>query len=365
MAHHMAHLVIGTAFNIEGLRDTGRYTRKFVTGGTIVTVEQLLAHAPERITRRVTGYGVDKHGALVEMQELYFDGSQQFARQESTLSPTLESRVALIHAMMKGKAPSARNPEEIVAYRPGTPNATRAINQWKKAQMLEHKSGIDLDVENRYYALIKRVVEKSLKSVPLDITDPAQLDAFIPKRVLRDALVNPRLRSQLSDIDRQAPDAIAVTSEEGATKDLAVTWKRGIGYITIPRDLKLSVRREDFAALRENRDVKLRVANGRYLPFDAIFDLLDEQREAQAAKQARREEYRVAAARRDPTKPTRNELRSAATDEIEVWLRAAKERLSKHVPKGQPQRIRKSGIRQKAEKLRKQHQGVGQVALAQ
>jgi HrpA-like RNA helicase len=354
MAHHAAHLVIGGAFNIEGMRETGRYTRKFITGGSIVSVEQLLAHVPDRISHRTTGYGVSKDGTLVEMRELYFDGNQQFSRQESTLSSTLESRVALIHAMMKGKAPSAKDPEQIVAFRPSAPNAMRAINQLKKALDLEQKSGLDLDVEARYLKMVERVIRRTLKEVPLSVTDPAVLDKYIPKRIMRDALVHPDLRDQLPEIDRQSPDAIAVHQADDEIRDLPVTYKSGIAYITLPRDMRLSARREDFKHLEANKSIKLRIANGKYHPIDTIFDLLDEQRVSEAAKHARRAEYRQATARRDPTALTRRERREDFTDRVEEHLKAqAKAILSKRMVKGLPQNIRRQKVRKEADKLRR------------
>jgi HrpA-like RNA helicase len=355
MAHHMAHLVIGSAFDIEGLRETGRFTRKFITGSSIVTVEQLLAHAANRISRRTTGYGVTKHGTLVEIQELYFDDSQQFARQESTLSPTLESRVALMHAMMKGKAPSAKDPEQIVTFRSGTPNAARAISQFRRALDLEQKSGLDLDVEARYLKMIERVIRRTLKEVPLDVIDPVELDKYIPKKIMRDALVHPGLRDQLPEIDRQAPDAIAVQTGDGETRDLPVYYKNGIAYITLPRDLRLTAQRADFKKLEEYKAIKLRVANGKYHAIDAIFDLLDEQRATEAAKQARRAEYRIAVSQRDPTQQTRRERRQDFADQVEEQLKVqAKAILSKRIIKGLPQNIRRQKVRQQADKLRKQ-----------
>ncbi len=193
--------------------------------------------------------------------------------------------------MMRGVAPSAHNPQDTSPFRSGTPNATAAVRSWVAAQKLENMSPVKLNTDNRYTSLINRVIKQSLEAVPLEVTDVSELDVVIP-RVFVHSLVRPTRRKDLPDIVVKSPDALVIHNSEGEEEYIAITYKNNIALITIPRDKRFAIRREDFAALAEHHDVKLRIARSRYEQFDTVFDRIDAERGADAIRQARRAERR-------------------------------------------------------------------------
>lgn len=286
----LAHLVIGTAFDLSGLRKNGRFLRRFIVGGSVVTLDQLRRYAPHRLSEQSLGHGTLPNGTFVERKAYYFDGELQVGSANEVPSPTLETRVALIHAMMTGTAPNAQNPQQSLPFHTGTPHAAAAVQRWREAFGLEHKSPTKLNVVPRYESLINKTVRESLKTIPLDVTDPEVLDTIIPS-VYKTALVRPTRRKDIPDILRCSPDAMTIHIDEDTKQYLSVTYRSGIAYVTIPRDRKFIVKREDFAELAEHHDVKVRVATDKYQQLDALFELIDEQRPAEVAKQERKAEY--------------------------------------------------------------------------
>lgn len=292
IAANLANLVIGTAFDLRPMRETGRFQLSFISGASVVTFDQLRRYAPHRLSRQSMGYGVSRQGRLVERVANYFDGELKINEIETEPAPTEATRTMLIRAMMTGIAPSASNPQEMVPFRPGTSNAALAVRRWKEAQELEHRSTVNLNIARRYESLIKKVIRQSVETVPLDVTDPAELDELIPK-VFLNSLVRPTRKKDVPEIVRKSPDGISVHTDEEKKEWLDVSYRNNVAYVTIPRNLKFTVAREDFTELLEHHDVKLRIANGKYQQLDTIFALLDEQRAAEALKRARREEARA------------------------------------------------------------------------
>lgn len=285
----LAHLVVGTAFDLSGLRKNGRFLRHFIVGGSVVTFDQLRQYAPHRLSEQSLGHGVLPNGTFVERKAYYFDGELQVGSANEVPSPTLGTRVALVHAMMTGTAPNAQNPQQSLPFYTGTPHAAAAVQRWRETFQLEHKSPAKLNVVQRYESLINKTVRESLKNIPLDVTDPAVLDAIIPP-VYKTALIRPTRRKDIPDILRRSPDAVTIHINEDAKQYLPVTYRSGIAYVTIPRDRKFVVRREDFAELAEHHDVKARVATDKYQQLDALFELIEEQRPAELVKQERKAE---------------------------------------------------------------------------
>jgi hypothetical protein len=285
----MAHLLIGTAFDLSDLRSSGRFVKRFIVGGSVVTLDQLRQYAPHRLSNQSLGHGVSPNGVFVERRAYYFDGELQVGSAHETPSPTLETRVALIRAMMTGSAPNAQNPQQNLPYRSGTPRAAEAVQRWKEALELEHKSPAKLNVLQRYDSLINKTIRESLKAIPLDVTDPAALDVIIPS-VYKTVLVRPTRRKDIPDILLRAPDAVTVHIDEETKQYLPVTYKSGVAYVTVPRDKKFIIKREDFVELAKYHDVKIRVAAGKYQQMETQFTLIDEQRPAEAAKQERKAE---------------------------------------------------------------------------
>lgn len=350
---HAAQLVIGTAFDFIGLSERGAFRRKFISGGSVVDVGQLLQHAGHRITQKALGFGVNRRGNLIERQALYFDGEMHFAEEERALPPTAETRTALITAMMTGRAPSVDERKGIVGFRPAsTPRAGQAVGRWKQALELEQASRVKLNIEKGYAKLIRKVIRQSLETVPLEVTDPEELDRLIPQ-VYLNSIVRPTRKKDLPDIVVRNPDSLIVPIDEETRLRIPVGYKNEIAYVTLPRELWSTIRREHFEPVEVEHHIKVRLANGKYQTIDAAFKLLDERREAEAAKKTRRLERQESALRRDPSVPTRKERRNNIEDEIEVQLKAqARALLSKRGLKGLPNSIRKQQLRQKTEKLR-------------
>lgn len=357
IASHVAELVVGTAFDFRGLNKRGSYGRRFIAGGSAVTAENLLRHVPHRVTRQSIGYGVSRKDTLVDRQALYFDGELLFDEREEAMPPTVETRRKIITAMMTGMAPSARNPEQTVPFRPGTENAEAAAGVWKEALKLQEKAHVNLKVKERMASLIGKVVRESIDVVPLDVTDPALLDALIPP-VYRTALVRPTHKNKVPAILRQSPDALKVLAEDEASLYLPITYKNNIAHVTIPRDAMYTTMREDFEGLEAHHPVKLRIGRGRYQHIDTAFKDLDEQREAEAAKRAlkqeRREAREVAELQRGGG-PARWERRDHGDMENDIAGEIAaqmqrQERMLKRPKKGEPTSVRRQRVQKQIEK---------------
>ena len=290
-----AELLVGVAFDYEGLKSSGRHTRSFVTGASAVKFEQLRAHAPHRLTELSSGHFITRSGSFVEKKTHYFDGELKIADTEEAPSPNMNTREALIAAMMMGAGRSIHNPQEMVAYNPATPNATAAIRQWNAAQALEHRSSVNLNTVNRYASLIKKIVRQSVEAVPLDVIDPAQLDDLIPKIYLN-SLVRPTRKRDVPEIIRLAPDSVSIPVREDEKEHVPVTYRNNIAYVTLTREQISKIKREDFAHLLQHHAVKLRVGSSKYQQFEAAFAHIDELRQARADKQERREQNRQIAA---------------------------------------------------------------------
>lgn len=336
IAANMAELVVGSAFDLRGINKKGHYEHKFIAAGSVVTPEDLLRHIPHRISSRDLGCVVSKSGKLLQRQALYFDEDMEFTVREVDLPPTVETRVALITAMMTGRAPSAQDPTQMVAFHPATRNASSAIARWKQAQGLEQRSLVKLNIEKRYKSLILKVINQTLKDLPLEVTDMAILDDWIP-RVYTNALVKPSRKNQVPEILRRSPDSVEVQCEDETNMHLPVGYRNGVAYVTVPREVRFSMRRSSFEGLLKNYEVKLRIGRGKYQHIDAAFDIIEEQRPAEMAKRARRaelRELRAAAANRRDGEKTRRERRREDESIIEADIRAAIDRSLRFVRKG-------------------------------
>lgn len=289
----LARLVIGEAFDLVGLRDTGHFRRTFVVGSSVVSTDQLLKHAPERVQSRTIGHTITPEGDVLEQQALYFDGDLLFDHIEVAPQPTLQTREFIIRAMMTGIARSTgKNGKQAdVAYPVITPNAQNAIRRWRKAQELEHKSLANLRTSHRYEKLIKKVIRSSVEIVPLEVTDPHELDTVIP-RVYMDSLVRPSKKRDIPAIIQRAPDAVSFIDSEENRVYLPVNYRNNIAYVTIPRGLEYQVQPQDIAGLAANHNVKIRIGdNGQYLQAEAMFSKIEEKKNApQRQKRIQRRE---------------------------------------------------------------------------
>lgn len=270
-----AGLVIGSAFDLRGLSDRGRYGQSFITGGSVVSAEQLLLHAPDRVTRKVVGHAVTKDGTVVEKQALFFDSEIQFDEVSGEPQPSIETREFILRSMLTGIAPSAHKESMKIAYDPQTPNATRAIRQHLRAQELDHKSPGNLMVNERYEKLVRKIISESVSKLPLDVIDPQLLDEAIPS-IFVNALVRPSRKKDIPEILQRSPDAIPVTKGEDHKAYLPVTYRNNIAYITIPREMQYTITREDFAGLEAHHPIKIRVANGKYSQLEVAFGTIED-----------------------------------------------------------------------------------------
>lgn len=283
----MAHLVIGRSFDLEEMRTSGISLRRFVVGGSVVTAQELLRYAPQRVSRQSIGICVQSGGKFVEHQALYFDGTLRFAHTTAEVPATHATREAIIRAMMTGEAHSASRPYEKVEYASGTVNAERAVGQWRHARELQHKTDVKLNVDVRMESVIRKAVQDSEKEVSLDVTNPALLDAYIPK-VYQSSLVKPTRKSDVPEILRSAPDGISLSAFEGQKSEwVEVRYRDNLAFVTIPRNMQFSIRREDFADLAKH-GVKLRIASGRFGSLEDVFMMLDKGRAEAETKWQRR-----------------------------------------------------------------------------
>jgi RNA-binding protein YhbY len=294
----LAQFVIGTAFDLRGLSLQGRFENRYITGGSAITKEQLLTHAPHRISRKSIGRAVNREGDFVERQMLYFDGELHFGEDYVTPEYNIETREFIIRAMMMGVAVAANTKADSINYRAGTPNASRALKQWEKAQELDHKSHADLRTSDRYNKLINKIVRDSVASVPLDVIDPEKLDEIIPP-VFLNSLVKPRLKKYIPEILRKSPDAISVHINEEQRTYIPVSYRHNIAYITIPRGLEYSVTSEVITEISAHHLVKIRIGSGQYQQSDMLFRQLEERR--QAPKRLKRIEHKAELAAAEST----------------------------------------------------------------
>lgn len=275
----LARLVVGTPFDYRGLSAAGRFNKSYISGGSAVTKEQLLRHAPHRITSKNLGYIVDKDGNFMQREALYFDGELQFFEDSVLPEPTIQTREFILRAMMTGVATRmvSQQPKQ-ASYDSKTLNASNAIKQWERAQKLDHKSAANLMTSERYNKLINKIVRDSVNQIPLDVTDPELLDEVIPP-VFLNSLVRPTRKKDIPEIIRQSPDAITLQVEDEKTY-LAVSYRHNIAYITVPRGLEYNISAEDIADVVKYHPVKLRVGNGQYSQSEAFFKQMVERQEA-------------------------------------------------------------------------------------
>jgi hypothetical protein len=303
-----AEMLIGTAFDIEGLRKNGRYLKQFISGASTVSLDQVLSQLPHRVSQKSAGYVISRRGTFVERTAYYFDDELLLGEVEEAPSPTHATRLALLTAMMTGEGRNPQNTLDTVPYRPGTPNAAEAVRQWRYAQKLEHQSKTSLNAAKRYESLIKKVVRESVDIIPLEVVDPAQLDALIP-RVYLNSLVRPTRRKDVPKIIKESPDGISVHIGDDKKEYVPVIYKHNIAYVTVSRDQMATINREDFTRLLEHHEVKLRIGTARYQQFEDAFDHIEAIRESKAAKRVRREQRdleaaaMVAAGPRDYSRP--------------------------------------------------------------
>ncbi len=295
ITHGAADLIVGTAFNRRGLRATGTFEKRFVTGGSVVTREQILQHAPHRVTSQRMGYGVTAQGTLAEKKSLYFDETLPFSEMQADLSPTIETREFVIRAMLTGLAPRIDKPQEKATFSPHTPNATRAIHALRRAQEIEDRSLAGLHVQARLERLVQKVLKDSVEALPLEVTDVASIDAVIPA-VYVNNFVRPSRRKKISAILAASPEGIDLELEEGTVTNLPVNYKDNVAYITIPRSAGLTLRREDFAEVERYHYVKLRFGNSKYQRIDAAFETIERQQEKRLKKQEHKAELAAARA---------------------------------------------------------------------
>ncbi len=282
----LARLVVGTAFDLVGMHVEGHFKRGFIVGGSAVSTRQLLAHAPGRITRQNRGHSITPDGDIVQQQALYFDNEVQFDVVDVVPEPTIETRAFILRAMMTGVARSVRKGGiKKAEYAIDTPNARSAVRQWDRAQDLEHRTIANLRTNDRYNKLIEKVIKESVDIIPLDVTDPHELDAVIP-RVYLHSLVRPSRRRDVPEILRRSPDAVTVVNSEDEHVYLPVYYRNSIAYVTVPISERYNIRPEDIAVLTENYNVKIRVGkNGQYMNADAAFAAIEERRNSPQRKQ--------------------------------------------------------------------------------
>ncbi len=293
--HGSADLVVGTAFNLRGMRARGNYEKRFIIGGSTVTREQILKHAPHRVTNKRIGYGITRQGTLMEKQSLYFDDELPFGEVQADLSPTIETREFIIRAMMTGAVPRIEKPTEKVPFHPATPNATRAIYALRHAKGVEDRSLARLRVEERFQKLVQKIVKDSVKELPLEVTDLASIDAVIPS-VYPTTLIRPSRRKKVATILAAAPEGINIVRDETNVSSLQVYYKDNVAYVTVPREISFKLKREDFAEVEQNRPVKIRFGSGKYQRIDTVFETMQRQEEKRERKAERKAELLAAAA---------------------------------------------------------------------
>lgn len=291
----LARVLVGSAFDLVGMKATGHFRRPFIVGASAVSTDQLLQHAPHRITRKTLGHGVTKEGDVLERQALYFDGDMYFDQINTTPQYNLETREFILTAMMTGIARSAYNNGQALPFHVSTKNALNAQRQWSRAQELEHKSPVKLMTDMRFKKLVAKITNESVEIVPLSVTDPAELDVVIPRTFLG-SLVRPSRKKDIPEILRRSPDAITVVSDEDTKMYLPVTYRNNIAYITIPRDLVYRVTPANIAAVAEHHLVKLKIGKGQYYQSDVIFARIEERRQS-PQRQTRLKRQAEAAAR--------------------------------------------------------------------
>lgn len=274
-----AHLVIGSAFDLVGMRDTGWYRRAFITGASVVTASQLLQHVPERISRKSMGYGVTKHGDFVEKQALYFDGDMYFGETTATPQYNLETREFILRAMMTGIAVAADRTGRPVAYDSGTDNATAAKKLWEKAQDLENKSPVNLRTKERFNDLIKKITSASVEVLPLDVIDPVKIDDVIPELYLK-SLVHPSRKKDIPEILKRSPDAVVVAIDEHNKAYFPISYRNNTAYITLDQRLKYMIHESDIVEVSSHHPVKIRVGRGTYFNADDFLAKIEAERQS-------------------------------------------------------------------------------------
>jgi HrpA-like RNA helicase len=288
-----AQLLIGRAFTIRGMNAQGRFERRYISRATAVKVEDIIRHAGHRVLTKTIGYAIDSESNILERQAVYFDGNLLIGEQHTEPSPTVETREFILRAMMTGaRAYRVEFGARPSPYRVTTPNAKRLLSAWHQARSIQDKTTANLAVDQRYESLIQKVIRQSLDTVPLDVIDPAELDALIPIRHPV-KLVRPSKQKQVAAIRQAAPEQITIPIDEAVEASVSVRYRQGIALVSVPTHLKYVVRPEHFETLRAEHPVKIRIASGQYQQFEAAFKTLEELRAAHQKRVERRNAERT------------------------------------------------------------------------
>jgi HrpA-like RNA helicase len=288
IATPMAQLVMGIPFDIVGLGTRGRNTRRLVSGGSAVSLAQIRTFAAHRLSEKSSGYAISQKGNFVEKKAFYFDHELHVGDIEETPSPTLETRVALITAMMTGIGTNTKNELDRVAYAPGSPNASQAIKRWEEAQDLQHKSEKNLNIVKRYEDLIRQVVSASVLLKPLTVVDPEELDAVIPQVYLSSIIRPIKFKNDIPEIIKRSPDAIRLQIAENSKQYIPVSYRNNVAHITLTRDQTYLVDRGLFADIQKHHNIKIRIGTAKYLHFEEAFEHIDARKRQRAEKLERR-----------------------------------------------------------------------------
>lgn len=275
--HSLARLVVGTPFDLVGMRDTGHFSRAFIVGGSAVTSRQVREYAAHRVTSKSLGLAVTKEGDIVDKRAQYFDGEIWFDDTLESPEPTFDTREFIIRAMLTGIAVMAQDQTQTTNFAPPGPNTQRAQRIWTRAQELEHKSSVDLKTVERLGKLIRKITQESASSLPLDVVSPAELDALIP-RIYLQSLVRPSRKKDVPRILAESPDAVVVSVEDESKRYLPVLYRHNIAYVTIPKELVYMITEADIESISKFHPVKMRIEKGHYYQADVMFQKIEERR---------------------------------------------------------------------------------------
>ncbi len=212
-----AELMVGSAFNLQQMRNKKIATHALITGATAVSLETLMEIVPHRIETKVAKLYIDTQGLPRTEHVISFDGRSTNRKITREAVPGPELQRFMVDHLFTNKSLG----DEVG---PNTQELRRTLNSFRK---LQHQTTEDLGIE---YSM-NQIKEVMLKESHHSATRFRELDPFIDLEKVRD-IVPEDIRQE---IEAGAPDTIHLTdSASGVDMIVDVAYSDNKAQITIP-----------------------------------------------------------------------------------------------------------------------------------
>ncbi len=227
-----------------------------MSGATKVTLAELTANAPHRITRRELNHHMLPTGEIQAEHRVYFDDIIYVDKRVGKAKPTPSLQAFISRTMMTGIAPNRSGTPEIVPFE--LPQRARSFVRAYQAA---------LDIDNRSHVvktllrenILDRIINITLASVPEGTLAIDKMDQYIPKVNMHD-FIRPSRSKRIKTIRDQAHDSMTVGDQE-----VSVLYRNGKAYISVPHIVKHLIDEDTFTPLGADRHIWVKSGSSRHL----------------------------------------------------------------------------------------------------